>query len=53
VAWKGDHSPGYVHVHKDCKFVVKRDLDNSQAMEGAASKRVKDLIRELEREGLL
>jgi hypothetical protein len=53
VRWKGDHSPYHVHVYKDGKLVVKWDLDNGQAMEGWASKRVKALIRELEQEGLL
>ena len=32
---------------------VKWDLDNWQAIDGHASQRVRDLIQELEREGLL
>jgi hypothetical protein len=53
VGWKGDHSPRHVHVYKNGKLVVKWDLDNGQAMEGSASNRVRDLLRELEQEGLL
>jgi hypothetical protein len=53
VGWKGDHSPRHVHVYRDGRFVVKWDLDNGQAMEGSAPKRVRQLIQELEQEGLL
>jgi hypothetical protein len=35
------------------KFVVKWDLDNSNAMKGNAPRRVIDLIKELDAEGLL
>ena len=53
IAWKGDHSPRHVHVYKDAKLIVKWDLDNGKAMQGKATKRVLELIRQLQNEGLL
>jgi hypothetical protein len=53
VTWVGDHSPRHVHVYRDGKLVVKWDLDNRKPMAGSASRRVLDLIDELEAEGLL
>lgn len=51
--WKGDHAPRHVHVYRDGKFVVKWDLDNDKAMKGTASRRVIELVKELNSEGLL
>jgi len=53
VTWVGDHAPRHVHVFRDGVLVVKWDLDNGQAMEGAASARVRRLIEELQEEGRL
>jgi hypothetical protein len=53
VSWVGDHAPRHVHVYKDSKLVVKWDLDNQTAMKGAASRRIIELIRELDEEGQL
>jgi len=53
IAWKGDHSPRHVHVYKDAKLIVKWDLDNGKAMKGKATKRVLELIKQLQNEGLL
>ena len=53
VTWIGDHGPRHVHVYRDSKLVVKWDLDNGQAMEGVATRRVLQLIFELEEEGRL
>ncbi len=53
VTWKGDHTPRHVHVYRGGKFVVKWDLENRVAMKGAASRRVVELIAELESEGRL
>jgi hypothetical protein len=53
VWWKGDHVPRHVHVYRDGKLVVKWDLDNSKPMKGSAPRRVIDLIRELDAEGLI
>ena len=40
-------------MYWDEKLVVKWDLDNRKVMKGHASKRVLELIEELEPEGLL
>jgi Domain of unknown function (DUF4160) len=53
VWWKGDHPPRHVHVYRDGKLVVKWDLDNRKPMRGSASRRVIELIEDLESEGLL
>ena len=53
VTWKGDHSPRHVHVYRDGKLVVKWDLENGVAMKGKATRRVRELIEELEAEGEL
>ena len=53
ITWKGDHPPRHVHVYRDGKLVVKWDLDNKQAMKGTATRRVLQLIAELESEGVL
>ena len=51
--WKGDHPPRHVHVYRDDTLIVKWDLDNQKPMKGAATRRVLELISELEAEGLL
>lgn len=53
ITWAGDHSPRHVHVYRDGKLVVKWDLENGQAMKGRATRRVLELIAELEAEGEL
>jgi hypothetical protein len=53
VWWKGNHAPRHVHVYRDGKFVVKWDLDNDKAMKGDASRRLVELIKQLDTEGLL
>lgn len=53
LTWKGDHSPRHVHVYRDEKLVLKWDLENWLPMKGRASRRLLELIRELEDEGLL
>ena len=53
VSWIGDHSPRHVHVYKDGTLVVKWDLDNRMPMKGKATRKVVELIDELESEGLL
>ncbi len=52
ISWKGDHGH-HVHVYKDGRLIVKWDLDNWMAIEGQATKRIKDLLEELLEEGLL
>jgi hypothetical protein len=53
VSWKGDHPPRHVHVYRDGKLVVKWDLDNERPMRGQATRRVIELIKELESERVL
>ncbi len=53
LTWKGDHQPRHVHVYCDGQLVVKWDLDHAKPMEGRPTRRVLDLIRELQGEGLL
>jgi len=53
VTWKADHSPRHVHVYRDGRLVVKWDLDHGQPMKGQASKRLRELIEALDREGEL
>jgi len=42
-----------VHVYCEGKLVVKWDLDNQKPMKGRATRKVLDLIIQLESEGLL
>ena len=51
--WRGDHAPRHVHVYRHRRLVVKWDLDNNRPMEGAVSKKILRLIRELRQEGKL
>lgn len=53
VTWKSDHSPRHVHVYRDGRLVLKWDLDGKQRMKGRATRRVLELIAELEAEGAL
>ena len=53
IAWIGGHPPRHVHVYRDGKLVVKRDLDNRKPMQGKPTRRILELIAELESEGLL
>ncbi len=53
LSWKGDHSPYHVHVYKDRRPIVKWDLENGLAMQGAPTRRILKLIKELQDDGLL
>ena len=53
ITWKGDHPPRHVHVYRDDRLIVKWDLDHQKAMKGAITRRILELIAELESEGLL
>ena len=53
VSWKGDHSPRHVHVYRDGKLVVKWNLDDRVPMKGRPTRRVLQLIAQLETEGIL
>jgi len=53
LTWAGDHSPRHVHVYRDGQLIVKWDLENRKPMKGEASRKILDLIDELESEDLL
>ncbi|MDP6673372.1 MAG: hypothetical protein QGH93_00775 [Gammaproteobacteria bacterium] len=53
LTWKGDHSPRHVHVYRNARLVVKWDLENGQPMEGAAGRKLLQIIAELDDEGKL
>ena len=51
LTWAGDHTPRHVHVYRDGKPVLKRDLDNRKVMAGRASRLTLKLIDEPASEG--
>ena len=51
--WKGDHSPRHVHVVRGNRSILKWDLEGRRTMEGIASKKLLELIHQLEAEGRL
>jgi hypothetical protein len=53
LGWKGDHAPRHVHVYRQGRLIVKWDLDNARTMQGSMTRRIKELIDELDREGEL
>jgi hypothetical protein len=53
VTWKGDHSPRHVHVYRDGKLLLKWNLDAQLPMSGKPTARLRELIAELELEGIL
>jgi hypothetical protein len=53
LSWKGDHGPRHVHFYRGGRLVLKWDLDNEKVMEAKSTRRVLDLIRDLQTEGLL
>ena len=53
LAWIGDHAPRHVHVYRDGRLVLKRDLENQRPMAGAPTRKILRLLRELEQEGEL
>ncbi len=53
ITWKGDHPPRHVHAFRDGKLIVKWNLDDSEPIKGRATRRIRRLIAELEREKLL
>ena len=42
-----------MHVYRDGKLVMKRDLENKKTMKGKVARKILELIEELEGEGLL
>jgi len=53
LSWTGDHSPRHVHVYREGRLILKWDLDNRKPMAGLPSRKLLDLIRQLECAGLI
>lgn len=53
ITWIGDHPPRHVHVYRAGILVLKWDLENDVPLQGEATRKVLDLIRELVAEGRL
>lgn len=53
ITWIGDHAPRHVHIYRDGVLVLKWDLENQQPMTGEPTRKLLELIEELEAEGLL
>jgi len=47
-SWIGDHTPRHVHVYRDGRFVLKWDLENHLSMAGKPTRKLLELIRDLE-----
>jgi len=53
LAWVGDHSPRHVHVYRDGRLILKWDLTNRKPMAGSVSRKVLELIQQLDEEGAI
>jgi hypothetical protein len=53
LCWRGDHGPKHVHVYRNGRLVVKWDLEAGQPMKGRMTRRVRQIVRELQAEGRL
>ena len=49
----GDHAPRHVHVFRDGRLILKWNLEKDLPIEGRASPRLLEVIRDLRREGRL
>jgi hypothetical protein len=53
VTWIGDHGPRHVHVYRDARLVLKWDLENGKSMSGRPTRKILEIIEQLQKEGLL
>jgi hypothetical protein len=53
LTWIGDHPPRHVHVLRNGRLVLKWDLERRRPLQGAATRRLADVIDELVNEGRL
>jgi len=51
--WKGDHGPKHVHVYRNGRLQVTWDLEAGQAMRGRMTRKILQILRELQSEGWL
>jgi hypothetical protein len=48
-----DHGPRHVHVYRDARLVLKWDLENGKSMSGRPTRKILEIIEQLQKEGLL
>jgi cell wall-associated NlpC family hydrolase len=53
LCWRGDHGPKHVHVYRNGRLVVKWDVEAEQPMKGMMTRRIRQILRQLQSEGLL
>jgi hypothetical protein len=53
LCWKGDHGPKHVHVYRNGRLLLKWDVEAEQPMKGKVTRRIRELLRELQVEGRL
>ena len=52
--WVGDHPPRHVHIMSDRRLIAKVELDEKlTVMEGKVNRKLREILRELVKEGLL
>ena len=51
--WMGDHWPKHVHVYKDGKEVAKIQVPEMRVLTGQWNKKLKKILSELLKKGLL
>ena len=53
-SWIGDHPPRHVHIVEDGRLIAKVELnDNLRVMQGMISNRIRRILSELIKEGLV
>ena len=53
VSWVGDHPPRHIHIYQRGKLVAKYDLESREVMKGRVSSKLRKVIAQLQREGVL
>lgn len=52
--WVGDHPPRHVHIYKDGRLIARVELNYAlTVMEGKVSRRLREILKVLIREGVL
>lgn len=51
--WMGDHWPKHAHVYKDGRQIAKVQIPEMRVLDGRLSKRLRKIMNELLRKGLL
>ena len=51
--WIGDHSPKHVHVYQNGKQIAKIEIPTFGILRGKMNKKLKKVLTELMKEGLL